>query len=67
MCHMVADSLSELHQMADAIGLPRRYFQNRDNLRPHYDIAKSKRTLAVKLGALSVEERKIVEVLRAFR
>ena len=64
MCHMVADSLEELHEMADAITLPRHYFQNQDKRRPHYDIAMSKRALAVKLGALPVEERKIIEILR---
>ncbi len=64
MCHMVADSLDELHGMADAIGLPRRYFQSQNERRPHYDIAISKRVLAVKFGALSVEERKIIMVLQ---
>lgn len=40
MCHMIADSPKELHEMADAIGVQRRWFQ-----RPpyasfwHYDIA----------------------------
>lgn len=65
MCHMVADSLDELHGMADAITLPRRYFQDLDKRRPHYDVAMSKRALAVKFGALPVEERKIIQVLTA--
>lgn len=65
MCHMVADTVSELHQMADAIGVARRHFQEKNDRRPHYDISKSKRVLAVDLGAASVSERKIVEVLRA--
>ncbi len=60
---MVADSLDELHGMADAIALPRRYFQNQNDRRPHYDIAMSKRGLAIKLGALPVDERKIIRVL----
>ncbi|KKN73436.1 hypothetical protein LCGC14_0401390 [marine sediment metagenome] len=65
MCHMAADSLDELHEMADAIMLPRRYFQDQNRRRPHYDIAKSKRALAVRLGALPVGERKIIEILAA--
>jgi hypothetical protein len=49
MCHMVADTLGELHEMADRIGVQRRWFQ--DTRHPHYDVSKSKRELAVMLGA----------------
>lgn len=62
MCHMAADELAELHAMADAIGVARRHFQN--GRLPHYDICKSKRLQAVRLGALEVSEREIIEVLR---
>lgn len=46
MCHMVADTREELHAMADKIGIARRWFQG-----DHYDIAQSKRKLAVQFGA----------------
>lgn len=49
MCHMIADTAEELHAMADAIGVARRWYQG-----DHYDIALSKRALAVKLGAIEI-------------
>lgn len=54
MCHMMADSDEELHAMADAIGVARKWFQG-----DHYDIAKSKRALAVARGAIEVELREL--------
>lgn len=53
MCHMVADSLEELHAMADRIGVARRWFQSADS-RPHYDICLAKKALAVKRGAKEI-------------
>jgi hypothetical protein len=66
MCHMVADTLEELHAMADAIGIQRRWFQN-DPDHPHYDIAQSKRALAVKHGAVEITSRQLVELIRKQR
>ena len=53
MCHMIADTFDELHAMADRIGLNRRWFQA-DASWPHYDIALSKRALAVAAGAQEI-------------
>lgn len=58
MCHLVADTLDELHAMADRIGVARRWYQGPPTTRwPHYDIALSKRALAVQAGALEIEWR----------
>lgn len=54
MCHMVADTDEELHAMADRIGVARRWFQDKSSS-PHYDIALSKRELAVAAGAVEVD------------
>lgn len=52
MCHMTADSLDELHAMADALGLARRWFQRPPAVRlPHYDVSLAFRARAVRLGA----------------
>lgn len=49
-CHMFADTLDELHAMADKIGMKRSWFQ--DKRMPHYDLVASKRKLAVEYGAV---------------
>jgi hypothetical protein len=58
MCHMVADTESELHAMADKIGVDRKWYQYPHKSRyPHYDIAMSKRALAVAAGAQEIRWR----------
>lgn len=65
MCHMVADSLDELHQMADNIGVARRWYQGPPVTRhAHYDIALSKRALAVSLGAIEIDIREAPAIAR---
>lgn len=54
MCHMIADTDEELHAMADRIGVARRWHQKPDTPRSHYDIALSKRALAVTAGAIEI-------------
>ena len=65
MCHMVSDSLTELHAMADKIGIKRKWFQNKGT--PHYDICQEKRKLAIKFGAIEANRCKIVELIRFWR
>lgn len=59
MCHMMADTLEELHTMAARIGIARRWFQ--DHEFKHYDICLSKKKLAIKLGAIEISARDMVE------
>jgi len=66
MCHMVADSLDELHAMADKIGVARRWFQDRDGM-PHYDVCLAKRALAVRAGAIEIRYRELPALLRKLR
>ena len=55
MCHMIADTDAELHAMADKIGVARRWWQSPEKTSgSHYDIALSKRALAVKAGAIEI-------------
>jgi hypothetical protein len=58
-CHMVADSLEELHAMAEQIGLQRSWFQERSSF-PHYDLRPSKRTAAIMHGAIEVSDRELI-------
>ncbi|MEP3245137.1 MAG: DUF4031 domain-containing protein [Sneathiella sp.] len=58
MCHMSADSLEELHAMADKIGVDRRWFQCPPKATsPHYDISLSRKRLAIRLGAKKIRWR----------
>lgn len=60
MCHMIADSDAELHAMADRIGVARRWFQCPPKASsPHYDIAKSKRAMAISFGARAITWREL--------
>jgi hypothetical protein len=54
MCHMIADTDDELHAMAAKIGVARKWFQAPPRHKPHYDIALSKRALAVQYGAIEI-------------
>lgn len=63
MCHMVADTEAELDEMARQLGLRRAWKQRNRDRRPgtvgalvHYDIAKSKRAQAVRLGAIPLDD-----------
>lgn len=49
LSHMTADTVGELHAMADKIGLERKWFQRGSH--PHYDVSESKRLLAIGFGA----------------
>ncbi len=68
MCHMIADTPEELHAMADEIGVQRRWFQAPPRASFwHYDIAKTKRTLAVAAGAIACDRTAFVAALRRIR
>lgn len=73
MCHMWADTAAELHAMAEAIGMKRRWFQALDGPQgckasfPHYDVSLSRRSQAIDLGAVIVGRREGVDCRRAIR
>lgn len=64
MCHMIADSDEELHAMADRIGVARKWHQKPGTHHSHYDIAMSKRVLAVEAGAVEVTMRHLGRITR---
>jgi len=64
MSHMAADTLEELHQMAQSVGVAKRHFQNKEG-KPHYDICKQNKLKAIELGAIEVNDRQIIELYRA--
>lgn len=54
MCHMLADTTAELLAMADRIGVQRKWLQLAGTPKEHFDIAMSKRALAVAAGAVEI-------------
>jgi hypothetical protein len=67
MCHMIADTRTELLQMADAIGVARQHIQKRGTPNEHFDICKAKRERAVRLGAMEITSRQLVEIIASKR
>lgn len=68
MCHMIADTPDELHAMAGRIGLVRRWFQAPPKASFwHYDIALSRRALAVAAGAIECDRNAFVRHLQRIR
>lgn len=62
MCHMLADTEEELHQMAAQIGLRREWHQG-----DHYDVCLMRRKVAVEFGAIEVTQREAVVIRRSCR
>lgn len=54
MCHLVADTKAELLAMVDKIGVQRKWIQHEGKIGEHFDIAKGKRLLAIKAGAIPI-------------
>lgn len=60
-CHLVSDeSLDELHEFADTVGIPRRGFQG-----DHYDVPEEYRDQLIAAGATVVESRELLRRLKA--
>jgi Protein of unknown function (DUF4031) len=65
-CHLLADTREELHSMAEAIGMPRRLFQDHP-WRWHYDLPAHLRARAVRCGAREVTLHDVGALLRKRR
>ena len=64
MSHMVADSREELLEMADKIGLNKKWIQNQDTWREHFDIGLTLRKKAVENGAIEVSMKEALLILK---
>ena len=65
-CHLLADDPEELHRLAGAIGMPRRFFQPHP-WRWHYDLPAHLRAQAIQLGAQELTLREVGQLLRRRR
>ncbi|MBP3983575.1 DUF4031 domain-containing protein [Pseudoxanthomonas helianthi] len=62
--HLMADTLEELHAFAQALGIPRRAFQDKLS-GAHYDLPAPLREEAVALGAVAISRHRDRELVRA--
>jgi len=65
-CHLVADSLSELHEIARLLGLRRKWFQVSASY-PHYDVTAKTRARALELGVLIGDRKQIIRCARTLK
>lgn len=68
-CHLYADTIEELHQFADHLGLRRSWFQHKPGhyRLPHYDLTPGMRRRAVQSGAVEQTRRVAVALWRELR
>jgi len=62
--HLMADTLDELHVMADRLEIPRRAFQNKTS-GAHYDVPSELRERAIELGAMAISRHRDRAQVRA--
>ncbi|MFQ6333224.1 DUF4031 domain-containing protein [Methylophilus sp. 3sh_L] len=67
MCHMLADTDEELHAMASAIDVARKWHQKPGTPHSHYDICMSKKAKAIKLGAKQIGRKEVAELVNKKR
>jgi Protein of unknown function (DUF4031) len=65
-CHMVADTVEELHEFARLLGLKRGWFQER-TMYPHYDITLGVRERALSMGAQFGDKIAIISCAKKLR
>ena len=60
-CHMIADSVEELHDNARWLGIGKHFFHGTAKY-PHYDLTEIQRENAIKLGAKAITTRELIEL-----
>ena len=63
--HLLADTIEELHGMADRIGLESSSFH--PGSIPYYDCSQGKRQQAIRLGALVIGRQKVRELIQSWQ
>lgn len=65
MFHMIADTREELYDMANRIGVHFAWIQSLGTYREHFDICQSRKERALRLGAVQVTQRELMEKIIA--
>ncbi len=64
-CHLIGDTVEELIEFAEMIGLRHEWFQPKSS--PHFDLTVVGRDLAIEHGAIELVAREFVVKLREIR
>jgi hypothetical protein len=64
-CHLIADSIEELIDFAESIGMRREWFQAKST--PHFDLTAEGRQAAVSMGAIELTNRQLIAKIRELR
>lgn len=64
--HMTADSIAELHEFANSIGIKRCWWHS-GSLYPHYDINVEQRLKAIENGAKAINSKELVGIAKKLR
>lgn len=67
MCHLLADTTVELEDMARTIGVDVRHIEHRGEPNEHLNVSQTYRTKAVKAGAVELDSRGLVKLIRKKR
>lgn len=67
MSHMIADTTEELLEMADRIGVQRRWIQKPGTAWEHFDISAGMRAKAIAFGAIEITSRDLVRKIHRRR
>lgn len=63
MCHMIADTTEELLQMADKIGVARKWIQEAGTYNEHFDVCLSSKAKAIEAGAIEINFRDYARIV----
>ncbi|MEQ1761996.1 MAG: DUF4031 domain-containing protein, partial [Pyrinomonadaceae bacterium] len=61
-CHLIADSVEELIEFAESMGMRREWFQAKST--PHFDLTAEGRAAAVAMGAIELTYRELIAKIR---
>lgn len=65
-CHLVADTIEELHEFAFQLGLQKHWFQHSASY-PHYDVTVEARQKALSIGAIEGDRIAIIRCARKMK
>lgn len=66
-CHLFADTTAELRAFAARIGMRASWIQHEGTEREHFDLTPGRRATAVRLGAIEIDRREVVRLIREKR